>query len=110
MKSAPGIPTNFGYLLPADDNTATTRNVKMNTVPKFEDYDAAIAGRVKEKLGSDLASDPVVKAFRELLTSVSSEAQLDAQIADGTAKTSKGIDILSEFAAIRKHSTAPKLK
>jgi hypothetical protein len=75
----------------------------------FTDYHTAVTQRVAEKLGSELASDPVVTAFTEVAASVSAEAQLDAQIADGTAAAS-GIDVQSEFSAIRAHSAAPNLK
>lgn len=102
----------FGYSLPEDDNTALTRSVKQTTTyTNFTEYHKAVQARVTEKLGSDFSSDPVVKAFTEVVASVSGEAQLDAQIADKTVSRAKpAINVQQEFAQIKKLKVPAKLK
>lgn len=69
----------------------------------FEDYRSAIRATVQSNLPSGLKNHSVTVALTEFLTSVSGEAQLDAQIADGTLKPSDQ-QITIERKAIRKHS------
>ena len=105
-----GATAAFGYLLPTDDNAEFARSVKQaRLLTTFTDYHQAVQDRVSEKLGSDLASDPVVKAFTEVIASVSGEAQLDAQIADGTT-TRAHTDVQNEYALIKQHKLPAKLK
>ena len=73
----------FGYLLPADNDPASGRGVtQRSSLKTFVDYDRAVGMRLRDKLDSDLLNDSVVKAFTAFVTSVSGEAQLDAQIAE----------------------------
>jgi hypothetical protein len=94
----------FHYVLPGPPTASEDQNYKR----RFEDYDAAIMKRVESKLPAPLAQHRVTVAFREYLTAASGEAQLDAQIADGTLSDQNKIN--AERASIKKLYTAPNLK
>jgi hypothetical protein len=96
------------YILPKDLANGGEHRVEITTVGSFEEYRASVKTRVDNRLPADLANDPVTTQFREFLTSVSGEAQLDAQVADHTA-TDMAI-IKSERDLIKKYNSAPNLK
>jgi hypothetical protein len=98
--------TGLHYVYPHE---ITAGRAEATITDNFEAYNAAIQARVTSKLPATLAQDRVTKAFSEFLTSVSGEAQLDAQVADGTVKTDTS-RIASERASIQKHAAAPNLK
>jgi hypothetical protein len=74
----------------------------------FEAYYNKVQQTVSAKLPPGLQQHKVVKAFTEFLTSVLGEAQLDAQIAEGTLTESE--QIAAEREAIRKHRAPGQLK
>jgi hypothetical protein len=99
----------FQYILPHDANTRSPERA----VTDFEAYNAAIQTRVASKLPPALAQHRVTKAFSEFLTSVSAEAQLDAQVSDGTLNLTNTTDtnkLASERALIQKHKVTANLK
>jgi hypothetical protein len=91
-------PAKFHYALP---NGAT------DTIVDFETYRTRVHTAVQAKLPSALKQHKVTTALTDFLLSVSAEAQLDAQIADGTVKASKATE--SQRSAIQKHSGPSKL-
>ncbi len=99
--------SDFGYLLPGADSVANGRSVRATKFKSFSEFDNSATQRVNDKLGARLAGDPVVRAFTAAMVSVSAEAQLDAQIADGT--TSTNVDVQAEFEQIRQKRVTPKL-
>jgi hypothetical protein len=100
-------PTEFHYVLPggAPVNSVLRSNATRGAL--YETYRSKIQTVVRAKLPLGLQQHKVTKAFTEFLTSVSGEAQLDAQVADGTLKDS--VQIAAEREAIRKHSAPSKL-
>ena len=99
----------FQYIFPHDATAAAPEKAYTD----FEAYNTAIQVRVAKKLPRALAEHRVTKAFSEFLTSVSAEAQLDAQVADGTlslANTADANKLVTERASIQKHKVAPNLK
>ena len=99
-------PSQFGYLLPDGDDFESGKTIHATKLANFNAYDKAVTARVSDKLGPELAEDPVVKAFTAAVESVSAEAQLDAQIADTTAR---GVNVQKEFEDIRKKAAPAKL-
>ncbi len=103
--------TEFHYVLPKDapGDVPGSNVMKSATVPGalFETYHARIQTAVREKLPPGLREQKVTNAFTDFLTSVSGEAQLDAQIADRTLTDTK--KIAAEREAIRKHRAPSKL-
>jgi len=99
------------YTLPSDAAAASGEkpHAEIATVDSFEAYNTATQNRVASKLPPALAQHRVTIAFREFLTSVSGEAQLDAQVANSNVKADQGA-VTAERASIQKHSTAPNLK
>jgi hypothetical protein len=95
-------PTTFHYVLPSAGPGA--RLLASNT---FETYYTTIQTTVRAKLPPSLQQHKVTNAFLEFFIAVSGEAQLDAQIADGTLADSKQIEVERE--AIRKHNAPRKL-
>src|SRR6266851_446566 len=100
-------PTDFHYGL---SNAATNSYISLSNTPSgplFEAYSNTIQKVVSAKMPPGLKQHKVTKAFTAFLTSVSGEAQLDAQIADGTLKNTK--KIAAERQAIQKHRGPGKL-
>jgi hypothetical protein len=100
-------PTDFHYGLP---NAATNSYISVSNTPSgplFEAYSNTIQKVVSAKMPPGLKQHKVTKAFTAFLTSASGEAQLDAQIADGTLKSMK--KIAEERQSIQKHRGPDKL-
>jgi hypothetical protein len=100
----------FHYTYPHEVTEGRTETA---IVDNFEAYNDRIKARVESKLPAALAQNSVTNAFREFLTSVSGEAQLDAQVADRTLNTANAIDaskIANERTSIQKHTIARNLK
>jgi hypothetical protein len=105
--------TGFHYVYPQDSGGGGGRLAGIAAADSFEAYDSAIQTRVASKLPPELANHRVTIAFRELLTTASAEAQLNAQIADGTLESvnaAGATKIATERASIQKHKSAPNLK
>jgi hypothetical protein len=105
--------TQFHYVLPIASAFGGVRDAEISTATNYEEYNNAIQSRVAARLPADLANHRVTNAFREFLTAASGEAQLDAQISDGTLRPESATDkatISKEHASIQKHTTLPNLK
>jgi len=103
-------PSGFHYIYPHEVIAGRTEAA---FVDNFESYNTAIQARVASKLPPALAQNRVTNVFREFLTPVFAEAQLDAQVADRTLDTRNAADtsrLASERAMIQKHTIAPSLK
>jgi hypothetical protein len=103
----------FHYAVPTDAPVGGLAHMSTKPATIFESYNSMIQARVAAKLPPDLANHRVTKAFQEFLTAASGEAQLDAQISDGTLKPASAADkatITQEHASIQKHTTGPNLK
>ncbi|HKV92429.1 MAG TPA: hypothetical protein VJW20_07775 [Candidatus Angelobacter sp.] len=101
------------YQLPPVATSATQFNISRqpgtsSTEPLFESYYTTILAAAQTRLPAGLKDHKVTKTLIEWLTSVSAEAQLDAQIADGTVRADDQ-QVGIERGAIKKHSDGHKL-
>jgi hypothetical protein len=102
-------PHQFQYVLPRA--AAAERMVNspgaLPVVTDFETYHTTIQNTVESKLPPGLKQHKVTKALVDFLTSVSAEAQLKAQVADGTLTDQNKIS--AELKAIQKNAPPDKL-
>ena len=102
----------FHYELPVSAASANEFIARSNTPtgPLFDSYYATVRTAVQAKLPPGLQQHKVTNAFLDLMISASGEAQLDAQIADGTLNTDRNSgQITDERNAIRRHKGPDKL-
>ena len=101
----------FHYVAPSGTpGGAPIRLVSRTDVPSgplFDKYYTTVEANVRAKLPPGLQQHRVTTKLTRFLTSVSGEAQLDAQIADGTLMDTN--QIAAERQAIQKHGSPSKL-
>jgi hypothetical protein len=116
-----GESKDFHYQLPnyvrdSDESINRSKSIVRSTTgsgPLFETYHSKIQAAVQARLPAGLKerkAGKVTNAFIDFVTAASGEAQLDAQIADGTLKADKdGDQITAERNAIHKYRAPDKL-
>jgi hypothetical protein len=107
VRSFVSEPTEFHYVLPGGAPVKYILRSPTASGALFETYYITIQTSVRAKLPPGLQQHKVTITFTELLSSVTGEAQLDAQVADGTLTDSGQIE--AEREAIRKHSAPSTL-
>ncbi len=99
--------TEFHYVLPRDAPGGQILLFGRSPGPLFATYHTTIQAIVRAKMPPGLQEHKVTKAFTDFVASASGEAQLDAQIANGTLRDRE--KIAAEREAIRKNSGPDKL-
>jgi hypothetical protein len=97
----------FHYVSPSGASLPTVSRSNTPAGPLFETYYKTVKTSADAKLPPGVAQHKVTNALIEFMTSVSGEAQLDAQIAEGVL--SDPGQIAAEREAIRKHNGPIKL-
>lgn len=104
---SPNESTGFHYVLWNGASYADISRPNTPAGPLFESYYTTLRTAAMAKLPTALQHHKVTNALTRFLTSVSGEAQLDAQVADGTITDAR--EIAAEREAIRKHRAPIKL-